>query len=176
MYKFLLVFVSVMIVGCGPMMTKLPNYTEPELGSVAEIQARGKLKGIGLNKTHLEIFTGCFSGRDYAKENVLGKMYFKKEEFDKKIVSVPAGDRLYFKYGTDSGGWICHSQFSFVPIEGNRYLFDYDMRFGGCNINVTNLTTNAPFEMKTYKKTSMESLGGVTAIEWRQCKNLDVEN
>ena len=176
MNKYLFLSTIFFLVGCGPMQTKMVKYVEVTNGPLADIKARGALQGSGLTKTHLEIFSGCFEGRDYSKENVLGKVYFKREEFGKKTISIPAGKRLYFKYGTNNPTWLCHSQFSFVPQEGSAYLFDYKMVYAGCKVNVTNLTTNEPIDMRVYEKTTEESVFVGTALAWRKCTNLDVEN
>lgn len=162
-----------LLAGCGSMQGKMADYVEPITGPTAEIQAHGVLKGIGLNRTHLEVFNGCFDGRDYAKGNVLGKVYFKENEFNSKTVKVPAGKKLYFKYGTDNYNWDCHAQFSFVPEKGYTYLFDYSMKFAGCNIAIVDKTNNTPVRVQWYKKTELESFAGGTALDWRKCSNLD---
>jgi hypothetical protein len=173
-----LIVVSIVIAflsGCGSMQSEMIDYVEPLKGPTAEIKANGVLKGIGLNKTHLEIFTGCFEGRDYSKGNVLGEVYFEEKEFNSKTIKIPAGEVLYFKYGTDNYSWNCHAQFSFVPQEGKTYLFDYSMKFAGCNISVMDKTAteSLPVRVQWYKQTELELFTGTTALDWRKCSNLE---
>ncbi|PMG79791.1 hypothetical protein BCU84_04815 [Shewanella sp. 10N.286.51.B7] len=123
----------------GCKSTKIPEYEPSTNTNSAELKVSAGLSGLFLHGkvTQLEIFDGCYK-KNYNSENVIGHVITEHKDKTPDILLIPAGNKLYFQFGTTEPSWNCHTHFSFTPLLDEKYEIHYGMAFAGCEVKVSN--------------------------------------